>query len=61
MTCAGLPELQNDKDVNFILTTLRLDLSAAEASKHFQQELSKALGTSFRLFDSVIHNIKHRH
>lgn len=58
MTSAGLPELYEDKHIDYIINSLALDLTEDEASILFQKEIKSALSTWSRRFDNFIHNVK---
>ena len=43
MKMAGLEELEDDKDVNHLRTTMRLDDDDKGAAKHFKEKIEQSL------------------
>lgn len=43
MKMAGLEELEDDKDVNHLRTTMRLDDDDEGAAKHFKEKIEQSL------------------
>ena len=58
MLSAGMPELNQESDIQFIVEALKLDDTEQEASDHFRKLILKASKTWSRRFDNFIHNIK---
>ncbi len=58
MLSAGMPELNKEKDIEFLVERLHFDLTEQEASKLFKKEIIKAMNNRMRRFDNVAHNIK---
>lgn len=58
MTSAGMPELYDDKNIEYITKSLSLELSNEQAAILFQKEIKSALNTWSRRFDNFIHNVK---
>ena len=48
MISTGLPELSSEKDLNYLRDTLVLDMSEAEAQKHFRSKFDEALCNSWK-------------
>ena len=59
MVSAGMPELMEVQDVNYLQEKLNLHLSDSDAEKAFKKELKKSLDTTWRRIDNMIHNVKH--
>ena len=58
MTSAGMPELQEDKNIDYMVKALALELDNHQAAALFQKEIKAALNTWSRRFDNFIHNVK---
>ena len=58
MLSAGMPELNRESDIQFIVDALKLDYTDQEASVHFRKEIERATKTWSRRFDNFIHNLK---
>jgi phosphatidylinositol-4,5-bisphosphate 3-kinase catalytic subunit alpha/beta/delta len=58
MLSAGMPELNRESDIQFIVDALKLDYTDQEASVHFKKEIERASHTWSRRWDNFIHNIK---
>ena len=58
MTSAGMPELQNKKEIEYIREMLSLKLTETEAIQKFNLEIKKSLNNTFRRFDNLIHNFR---
>ena len=58
MLSAGMPELNQESDIQFIVDALKLDFTDQEASVHFRKEIERASKTWSRRFDNFIHNIR---
>ena len=58
MLSAGMPELNKEKDIEFLVDRLHFELTEQEASKLFKKEIIKAMNNKMRRFDNVAHNIK---
>uniref|UniRef100_A0A0P4WF28 Phosphatidylinositol-4,5-bisphosphate 3-kinase n=2 Tax=Scylla olivacea TaxID=85551 RepID=A0A0P4WF28_SCYOL len=48
MISTGLPELQSEKDLNYLKETLKLDLSEDEARDHFRSKFDEALANAWK-------------
>lgn len=48
MISTGLPELQSEKDLNYLKETLKLDLSEEEARDHFRSKFDEALTNAWK-------------
>lgn len=48
MISTGLPELSSEKDLNYLRDTLVLEMSEAEAQKHFKSKFDEALCNSWK-------------
>ncbi|XP_042215110.1 phosphatidylinositol 4,5-bisphosphate 3-kinase catalytic subunit delta isoform-like isoform X2 [Homarus americanus] len=48
MISTGLPELQSEKDLNYLKETLKLDLSEDEARDHFRSKFDEALSNAWK-------------
>ncbi|XP_034936238.1 phosphatidylinositol 4,5-bisphosphate 3-kinase catalytic subunit delta isoform-like [Chelonus insularis] len=48
MISTGLPELSSEKDLNYLRDTLVLEMSEAEAQKHFRSKFDEALCNSWK-------------
>ncbi|KAK0174893.1 hypothetical protein PV327_010608 [Microctonus hyperodae] len=48
MISTGLPELSSEKDLNYLRDTLVLEMSEAEAKKHFRSKFEEALCNSWK-------------
>ena len=58
MMSAGLPELNHEKDLDYLIKKLRLDKSEPAAAKDFKKEIYRAMNTKIRRWDNLAHNIK---
>lgn len=58
MTSAGMPELQNKSEIEYIRYMLSLKLTETEAIGKFNEEIENALGNTFRRIDNLIHNLR---
>ena len=58
MLSAGMPELNKEKDIEFLVERLHFELTEQEASKLFKKEIIKAMNNNMRRIDNVFHNIK---
>ncbi|KAL7640320.1 UNVERIFIED_CONTAM: hypothetical protein RMT77_008584 [Armadillidium vulgare] len=48
MISTGLPELQNEKDLDYLKDTLKLNLNDEQAKNHFQSKFKEALKNSWQ-------------
>ncbi|CAL4116873.1 unnamed protein product, partial [Meganyctiphanes norvegica] len=48
MISTGLPELQSEKDLDYLKETLKLDLSKEEALDHFRSKFDEALSNAWK-------------
>ncbi|EGR27704.1 phosphatidylinositol- -diphosphate 3-kinase, putative [Ichthyophthirius multifiliis] len=55
MLSAGMPELQKQSDIQYLVDMLNLNLSEQEASQHFKNELIRSKNSYFRQVDNFIH------
>jgi len=60
MLSAGMPELNREQDIQFIVDALKLDYTDQEASVHFRKEIYRASKTWSRRFDNLIHNVNEK-
>ena len=58
MLSAGMPELNHEKDIQWLVKRLNLNLSEQEASKVFKKEIINAIYSTSRRLDNLAHNIK---
>ena len=58
MLSAGMPELNTEKDIEFLVTRFKFELSDQEATKNFRREIHRAINTFSRRFDNFNHNLK---
>jgi hypothetical protein len=61
MVSAGMPELLQAGDINYLRDKFSLDENSSEASavESLRKEIKKSLNTTFRQVDNFIHNLKH--
>jgi phosphatidylinositol-4,5-bisphosphate 3-kinase len=59
MVPAGMPELMEQQDINYMREQLHLEKSAADAEKSLKAEIDKSLNSTYRRVDNYIHNLKH--
>jgi phosphatidylinositol-4,5-bisphosphate 3-kinase len=59
MVSAGMPELGNMEDIEYLKEKLLLSHSDSEAEKQFRKEIQKSLDNTWRRIDNAIHNVKH--
>ena len=59
MIQAGIPELSNYDDINYLVDQLAMHLTEIEANNLFKKEINGALNNTFRKFDALIHDAKH--
>jgi len=60
MVSAGMPELSVEKDIDYLREKLALNWIEKKALGRLEDEISKALNSSFKSFDDYIHNWKHK-
>ena len=59
MLGAGLRELCNLDDIEYMIEKLDLDNSAKNAARTLRKELDRSLRSTSRCIDNLIHNVKH--
>ena len=59
LIAAGMPELNESQHILYLRDKLDLDVDQKSASKSLQGELKKALESTSRRLDNLIHNFKH--
>lgn len=60
MTAAGIPELYDQSNINYLVEKLKLNLSEAEAAELIAQEIDDALKIEIvKQVDNYIHDRKH--
>ena len=57
MLLTGIPELTQEKDINWLRKTLHLDLTEAEASKKFEKLIDAAQSSRVTVLNHVAHNL----
>ncbi len=60
MLLTGIPELQHEKDIKYLVTALHLNLTEAEATKKFEKLIEEAQNSKMTLINHVIHNAAKR-
>ena len=58
MVPAGMPELLEEQDIEYLQMKLELGLSNVEAEERFRKEIKASLNTTSRQLDNFVHNIK---
>ena len=66
MMSAGMPELNTEQDIEYMVKKLQFEKSEQEAAKNFRKELQErnlkcyeyVLNTWFRRWDNLAHNFK---
>lgn len=58
MLSAGMPELNQQEDILWLVKKLQFEKSEQEASKIFKREIHKAIENKRRLLDNLAHNVK---
>lgn len=58
MISAGMPELQEKGEIEYIRDMLSLKLTDSEADDKFNEEIDTALNNTFRRLDNLIHNLR---
>ncbi len=58
MIPAGMPELQNESDIEYLVDKLQLKLNDKEAAVLMTKEIKKCLSDTYRRIDNFIHNVK---
>lgn len=58
MISAGMPELQEKSEIEYIRDMLSLKLTDSEADDKFNEEIDTALNNTFRRLDNLIHNLR---
>ena len=58
MVPAGMPELLEEQDIEYLQMKLELGLSNVEAEESFRKEIKASLNTTSRQLDNFVHNIK---
>lgn len=59
MVSAGMPELLVLKDIHYLREKMLLNHDNKKAEKMLEVEILKSVGTMYRRFDNMVHNIKH--
>ncbi len=59
MVAAGMPELIDSSDVDYIRQQLCLDMTEKQAVEQFKVELKRALSATSRRLDNYFHLLKH--
>ncbi|KAH9253398.1 hypothetical protein BASA81_008749 [Batrachochytrium salamandrivorans] len=60
MVPAGMPELRNDEDIQYLVDQLHLGKSDEETTQIFQKEIKAASGDFYKLIDNWLHTMKHQ-
>ena len=58
MLSAGMPELKEANDLEYLVKYLHLTKSDQEASKWFKKKIMEAMGNKMRRIDNLAHNWK---
>lgn len=53
-----MPELSEEKNIEYLKMRLSLDLSEQEATNKFKREIYDSLNSTSRKIDNMFHNIK---
>ena len=61
MIPASMPELTSRADLEYFLDMLSLTLTEEQAKDKFLDEIENTLSDTYRKFDNMFHNWKHRH
>lgn len=61
MLSAGMPELNAEKDLNFMVKKLDLDATEQMARRNFKIKIQEAMDTRSRRIDNLFHNFKACH
>ena len=61
MMSAGMPELNHEKDLEYLVKKLNFGQSEQEASKSFKKEIWRAMAATSRRLDNFAHNLKACH
>jgi len=59
MVAAGMPELLNERDIDYLKEKFHLDVDTSKAVEKLYEELDKSIESTYRRIDNLIHNIKH--
>lgn len=59
MVSAGIPELEQIEDIEYMLEILMESASPAQAEKRILSEIDKSVNTTWRLVDNLIHTWVH--
>jgi len=60
MVPAGMPELLVEHDIAYLREKLALTQQEKKAEKTLEGEINKSLDSTYRRFDNMIHNMKHK-
>lgn len=55
---AGMPELQDVADIDYMLDQLSVELGDQEANEKFKKAIQLSLNDQWRKIDNFIHNLK---
>ena len=55
---AGMPELQEIADIEYLREKLKLDIGEQQATELFRKEITTSLNDMWRKIDNLIHNFK---
>ena len=58
MIPAGMPELRNESDIEYMVEKLHLRLKDEDAAILMKKEIKKCLSDTYRRIDNFIHNVK---
>ncbi len=56
---AGLPELQEEGDLDWLRDKLMLRATEEEAAEHFRRQIKASLATRATQFNDAVHLLKH--
>lgn len=59
MVMTGIPELRDERDIEWLTRCLRLDLSDNEAAKLFEKLIDESLASRTTLFNHAVHSMVH--
>ena len=58
MIPAGMPELQDAKDIEYMVEMLQLNLKSKDATVFMKKQIARSLADFYRRIDNLLHNIK---
>ena len=58
MVPAGMPELLEEQDIEYLQMKLEVAITNDEAEESFRKEIKSSLNTTSRQLDNFVHNIK---